>query len=70
MYEIPEFGVGTDGVVQRFVDEVGGGAARSCGVTCLLQGDDGLDETLLSAVVDIALQATARLVRGGHDPGP
>ena len=44
--------------------------SRGDGVPGELEGDDGVDEPLLRAVMDVALQASPGLVGGGHDPGP
>jgi hypothetical protein len=37
---------------------------------CEVERDDRVDEALLGAVVQVAHDATAFLVRGGHDPSP
>jgi hypothetical protein len=64
---VAQIGVGSFGVAERLVHQFGRAAPGRDRVPGELEDDDGVHESLLRAVVDVALQAASGLVGGGHD---
>ena len=65
--DVTQLAVGVFRVGQRLGQQIGDVTSADGAVSGQLQGDDRVDQPLLSAVVDVALQATACVVRGRDD---
>ena len=67
--EVPQLLDRRAGVLERFVDELPKLRRGVAEIVRQLQRDDGMDEPLLRAVVEVTDNASSLLIRCGDDPG-